>query len=117
MGKISRPEQEIQKAVADLLFLTEKKNGFFWFAVPNGGYRSKIEASIMKGLGTRAGVPDICIIKHGRAYWIELKSPIGKLSDAQKKMMLTLHDVGCLVAVCRSIDDVQSALKCWGIVS
>ena len=45
----------------------------FWFAIPNDGFRSKAEAAIMAGTGTRAGVPDLCCIHQGKSYFIELE--------------------------------------------
>jgi hypothetical protein len=35
------------------------------FNVPNGGWRSPVEAAILKGQGVRPGVPDLIVIKDG----------------------------------------------------
>ena len=35
----------------------------FAFHPANGGWRSRVEAAILKGMGVRAGVPDIIAIK------------------------------------------------------
>jgi len=113
---MKRPEQELQNAVADYLFMLEKHNGFLWFAVPNGGHRSKIEAAIFKGQGVRAGIPDICIIKGGKSYFIELKSAKGRMSPAQEHIKEMLEMVGSPVLVCRSLDEVKWCLQHWGII-
>ena len=39
----------------------------------------------MKGLGVRAGVPDVIAIKDGRTYALELKAEGGRLSEAQER--------------------------------
>jgi hypothetical protein len=52
------PEEEEQKAVAQYLDIL----GFKWFHVPNGGWRSKVEAVILKLLGVKKGVPDVWIV-------------------------------------------------------
>lgn len=54
---MKRPEDALQRAVCDLLTIYERQGHLRFFAVPNGGKRSKIEAAIMKGMGVRAGVP------------------------------------------------------------
>jgi hypothetical protein len=41
-----------------------------------------IEAAILKGLGVRAGVPDIIAVHEGRCYAIEIKSEDGRRSMA-----------------------------------
>ena len=56
------PESAIQRAV--FLHLAARGCGFA-FHVPNGGWRSPIEAAILKGMGVRAGVPDLIVIKDG----------------------------------------------------
>lgn len=77
-----RPEDAIQRAVFQHL-KARSAPGVFAFHVPNGGHRKPIEASILKGLGVQAGVPDIMIIRAGHAYALELKAETGKLSPTQ----------------------------------
>jgi hypothetical protein len=45
--------------------------------VPNGGWRSPIEAAILKGLGVQPGVPDLILVRDGRPFALEL-GPGGK---------------------------------------
>jgi hypothetical protein len=70
----NRPEQQLQRAVFEHLALRGARDAFC-FHPPNGGWRSRIEASIMKGLGVCAGIPDIIAVKGGCAYGLELKTP------------------------------------------
>ena len=48
--------------------------GVFAFHCPNGGKRSKIEASIFKGLGVKAGIPDVLIFYRAQIFGLELKA-------------------------------------------
>lgn len=53
------------------------------FAVPNGGTRNIIEAKKLKATGTMPGVSDLIVVLDSKVLFIELKTDIGKQSDAQ----------------------------------
>lgn len=55
------------------------------FAVPNGGTRNIIEAKKLKATGTMPGVSDLIVVLDSKVLFIELKTDLGKQSDAQKK--------------------------------
>jgi hypothetical protein len=42
----------------------------FAFHVPNGGARRRIEAAILRGLGTTPGIPDVIAVKAGRVFGV-----------------------------------------------
>ena len=102
-------EDRLQIAVARFLDVSLPE-GAVWFAVPNGGSRNPIEAAKLKRMGTRPGIPDICIIWRGRSIFIELKTPKGRTSPAQEAVMSALTMAGAVVNVCRSLEDVQGFL-------
>ena len=54
------------------------------FSVPNGGTRNIIEAKKLKATGTMPGVSDLIVVLDSKVLFIELKTDIGKQSDAQK---------------------------------
>jgi hypothetical protein len=83
----SRPEQQIQRAVFEHLALRGAP-AMFAFHPANGGWRSRVEAAILKGMGVRAGVPDIIAIKGGRCYALELKAIGGRLTPVQRDIPL-----------------------------
>jgi hypothetical protein len=62
--RAAQPEQQIQRAVFEHLALRGAST-VFAFHPANGGWRSCVEAAILKGMGVRAGVPDIVAIKGG----------------------------------------------------
>jgi hypothetical protein len=115
----SQPEQRLQRAVADYLAWALLPPA--WFTAIAHGARlgddstAWLRGGILRGTGTKAGVPDILIVHEGRAYFVELKSARGSLSEAQRTTHSALTATGCPVAVCRSLDDVQSMLWAWRI--
>ena len=93
-------------------------------AIPNGGRRGKIEASILKAEGVSAGAPDwVCFERSpmhptvdGFVFYaglaLEFKSPSGKgrLTDAQRWWHHALDDEGWRVAVVTSADEAWAVL-------
>ena len=111
---VRRPEQALHKPVADLLSAILIPPT--WFSTFPSGGGGKVRGSILKGLGLKAGVPDLLIVHEGRAYWIELKAPkTGRLSEAQKVTQPALRAAGSPVANLRTIDEVLRWLALWNI--
>lgn len=108
------PEELLQLAVAKFLNAALDDNSL-WFHVPNGGWRSFTEAKRLKNMGVMAGLPDIEVISGGRAIWIELKTPGGRVSDAQVHCHQRLQQARCPVSVCRSVEEVERALRAAGV--
>jgi hypothetical protein len=112
-----RPEDDLQRTVCQYLDILMQQGRILYFAVPNGGKRSIVEAARMKRMGTKPGVPDLILIpKVGPVCAIELKSADGTLSLAQKQWTRTLPDFGCPVAVCRSLEEVRQFLFETGVI-
>lgn len=118
---MKRPEQSLQIAVAQYLGRTLDPC-VVWSAIGHGG-GGKVRGAILKGMGVKAGLPDLLIWWSDKASGydycagIELKSPMGRLSVAQRRMGERLRRVGVLVYVCRSLDDVQIVVRELGIPS
>lgn len=87
-----------------------------WFHVPNEGKRGWHAQRSFKRLGARAGVPDIIIMRGGKAWCIELKSAKGKLTAAQRAFHVLLERAGIPVKVCRDRAEVMMALSGWGLL-
>lgn len=63
------------------------------FAIPNGGWRSRLTAARLKAEGASPGVPDLFI--PAWLVWIEMKrSKGGRLSDKQKDWREYLLSIG-----------------------
>jgi hypothetical protein len=68
------------------------------FAIPNGGYRSKVTAANLKAEGVKKGVPDLFIPEWD--LWVEMKRiKGGSLSADQKDWIAYLQEIGHTVIV------------------
>jgi hypothetical protein len=95
------------------LYLSRYPELRFLFAVPNGGLRSKTEAARFKAQGVRAGVPDLMLPVSRRSYhglFIELKTAVGRVSDAQRDWIGTLNNLGYYACIARGQDE------CWKVL-
>lgn len=84
------------------------------FAVPNGGYRSKVEAGIMKAEGVVPGVSDLILLVPMGGYGalcLEMKDAKGKQSKSQREWQLETEKVGNKYAVCRSIIEFMNVVN------
>lgn len=98
-------EDNFQKAVARYL----DNIGAFWFHCPNGGSRNAIEASKLKAMGVKAGIPDCLILDQRKGYSgmaIELKVGYNKPSEHQLSIFDKLVAAGWMVCVSWSLDEV-----------
>jgi hypothetical protein len=110
-------EHQVQKAIAQYLDL----RGICYFAIPNGGKSNVITATKLKAEGVKAGVPDLCIVHDGQAFFLEVKRPAstaggkGRLSPAQIEMIGRLEEACAEVKVVYSVADVIEACIDWQI--
>ena len=115
MTRRAQPEAQIQRAVIQHLTWRARPDAFA-FHVPNGGWRSRFEAKILKAIGTVAGVPDIICIFEGRCYALELKAGRGRLTDVQRVVHERLRAAGAEVAVAHGIDQALAQLEAWNLL-
>lgn len=108
------PEDALQKALVEYLDWALPDDAVV-FAVPNGGKRHVREAARLKGLGVRAGVPDLCIVWRGTALFLELKAGRGVLSQEQRAMIAKLEYCGASVWVVRAVEQAALVLRDHGI--
>lgn len=87
------------------------------FAVPNGGKRTMIEASMLKKMGVMAGVSDLLLFWVGGMGAIELKRPdkAAYASDAQMAFAEMWQSRGGKFALLNSLEGIESTLKAWGL--
>ena len=109
-----QPEQIFQRQVADFLTLALPAPDAWFTTIPAGG-GGKVRGAILKGMGYKAGTPDMLVIYRGRAIWLELKTPRGTLSERQEQCGIDLVQAGCFWTVCRTLEDVERALKRFGV--
>jgi hypothetical protein len=116
MPKRQRPEQQIQRAVVQHL-RARGRPGLVFFAVENGGYRRPIEAAIMKSLGVLPGVSDLVLLHDSKAYFLELKSDNGRLSEHQQAFLASVNAAGGYACAAYGLDGALRCLEVWGLTS
>ena len=57
--------------------------------------------------GLPRGFPDLTCVIRGRAVFIEVKAPGGRVSPEQEKIHRILRNHGAYVAVCYSVEDAE----------
>jgi hypothetical protein len=115
MSRRHQPEQALQRAVFEHLRVRGSPD-VFAFHVPNGGQRRPIEAAIMKGLGVRAGVPDLIAIHEGRCYAMELKAEGGRPTEAQLATIAAMEAAGAFCCVAEGLERALAVLEAWGLL-
>ena len=60
---------------------------------------------------TKVGVPDILACWQGKFVAIEVKTPVGVLSELQKYNLKAISDAGGVSIVARSLKDVVEVIK------
>lgn len=109
-------EAALQRCVAQYLDAL----GLVWCHPPMGGYRSLATGAELKRQGAKAGVPDVLIFSRPRTdptvrgVALELKTPTGRVSPAQREWHCNLEACGWLVRVGRSASDVLDVLRKMG---
>jgi len=63
------------------------------FAIPNGGYRSRVTASRLKAEGVVKGIPDLYIPAWN--LWVEMKRTKGGSVSADQKSMMSYLEKYC----------------------
>jgi hypothetical protein len=109
------PEQEIQRSVVSHLRCRGAR-GAVWWHTPNGGFRRRTEAAILKGLGVRAGVADICVVHEGKFFALELKAPSGRSTEAQMAFRDEINAAGGFAAEVVGLDAAIRCLESWGLL-
>lgn len=127
----AKPEDALHISVASFL---RRAIGHEGFASPDGvswcsedlagighktttktGKQIDLAAIKRKAHGCIPGRPDIEVLFRGVKHSIELKAKDGRLSESQIAYHATLRACGSPVAVCRSVEEVQTTLICWAI--
>lgn len=83
--------------------------------------RSAQQGAREKAMGAMAGWPDLQILGPGpdgpSAWFMEIKAPGGKLSEAQRDVIDRIMDAGFPVRIIRSVEDARKAVADWRLPS
>lgn len=63
--------------------------------------------------GVLKGSSDLLVIMspHGRAAWLEVKAPGGRVRPEQETWMRVQHELGAFAAIVRSVDEAKAAME------
>lgn len=115
LAKRKHPEADLQRAWLRWFELSKKRTAIAW-ACENGGKRSRIEASILKGMGVKPGMPDVHILHDGRLHMIEFKRQGGRATPIQREMAEILIKAGAFYCLCDSLDEAIAITRRWGLI-
>lgn len=106
------PEGVVKEQVCHWLSL--QRGVEFWTTNSVGIYDEK-RKRFRKAKWYRAGQSDVWgFLPDGRPFWVELKSPKGRLTDDQRVFLEIVKAKGHLAAVVRSVADIENAFAAWG---
>lgn len=126
MRRRARPEDAIQRAVFQHLKIRSAPGVIAWHT-PSGGFRKPAEASILKGLGVKAGVSDIFAVRPTvcphcgfgptpMVYALELKAPRGVATEPQMAFIHSINAAGGYAVVAFGLDEALRCLEAWGLL-
>jgi len=78
-----------------------------------GGRSGVLDGMRKRDMGQTAGFPDLVILTHRGALFLEVKVEGGRVTPAQREVHERLRAMGYRVAVVRSVDDVCETLRAW----
>ena len=101
---------EHDEQVTVVQWLMRQHKDILFFAIPNGGLRSKRTAINLKAEGVRKGVPDMMI--PALFLFVEMKRQKGgTVSPEQKSWLEYLKSCGYRCEVCRGADDAIEVIS------
>ncbi|AUM72974.1 VRR-NUC domain-containing protein [Paracoccus jeotgali] len=109
-----RPEADIQRQIVALLRAVLPRGAIVHHAaneVGFGGRHARARQAILTGMGVHAGFSDLIIVSGGRMLFLEVKSPRGRLSPAQRAFRDAVQAQGLAWALVRSPEDALDALR------
>ena len=107
---MKRPEQQIQQSIISWFnYQYPKLNGLLCANLNNS--KDARTGGINKSMGVIAGRADLVLYFKGKAYHIEVKTPKGKQSEAQKEWESIICLSGFNYDVVRSLDEFIHLMK------
>lgn len=102
-------ESKIQRAIVRAVKIYYPKS--LLFSVPNGGFRRKVEAAIMKAEGVTAGVSDLVLLHKGKVVFVEVKSEKGKPTEYQNEFKTFVESQGHEYWLVRSAEETLKLIE------
>jgi len=109
-------ESALQSACVTWFRLQYPKLALHLFAIGNGVPANARQGAIRKREGSVPGVADLFLMVPSGDYhglFIEMKTPTGSVSQAQKDFRDRATDAGYVHSTCRSIEQFQAVIRIW----
>ena len=109
-------ESALQSSCVQWFRMQYPKLALHLFAIGNGVPANARQGAIRKREGSVPGVADLFLMVpsgdlHG--LFIEMKTPTGTVSQAQKEFRERATDAGYVHCTCRSIEQFQTVIRTW----
>lgn len=105
----------IRAAVADDCVLFRTNAGDFWQGTPvySQKFRQTVLINLRKVEGLPPGYSDLSGVRlsDGKAVFVEVKTPSGRVSPEQEKFIERMKSYGAVAGICRSADDAIKLIK------
>lgn len=115
MSRKRNPETALQCTIVQHL-QARGMPGLVFFHVPNGGYRTKAEAGILKAMGVRPGVADLILLHRNKTFALELKAQGGRATEEQMAFLSEADLAGAFTALATGVDAALATLEAWGLL-
>ena len=86
------------------------------YHIANEGKRTHYTGNLLRRLGMRKGVPDLCIpLPRGKyhGFYIEMKSESGKVTKEQREWLKLLKNNGYATAICYGADEAINKISAY----
>jgi hypothetical protein len=102
-------QNRIRTALSPTCAIFRTNSGDFWQGdrVYSNEYKQYVLINLRKIEGLPNGFSDLCGVRKsdGRAVFIEVKTPRGRVSENQKNFLKQMQQYGAIAGVCRSETD------------
>ena len=102
-------QNRIRAALSPTCAIFRTNSGDFWQGdrVYSNEYKQYVLINLRKIEGLPNGFSDLCGVQKsdGRAVFIEVKTPRGRVSENQKNFLKQMQQYGAIAGVCRSETD------------
>jgi hypothetical protein len=111
---VNHPEQLVHQSIAAYLNVALPPDAWH-AAIDSAGKASLAIAARLKARGGKRGTPDHVVLWQGQNLWLEVKSPVGRVSYDQTEVSERIRAAGGKWAIVRSIIDVEAVMRQFGV--
>ena len=107
----SRIQQQIVQWYQNTYCLSHHNPRNMILSIPNGGTRDVREAMTLKATGLLPGASDLIVLHNRQVLWVEVKTPTGTQSPAQKDFASRVVAMGFVYKIVRSLLEFQEFIS------